>query len=125
MNQRPAAYTNNESIIDDRSDANLTYDDIQRDLDLPEGLDIIENTPLKRAKEMYQHWIQKAKIKHSSSSSKGVAMSKSDISPSTSSRSLVSNNLPKADSTSDNDCTRIQIDLWDNKAQNSLIVILF
>ena len=38
-------------------------------------------------------------------------MSKSDISPSTSSRSLVSNNLPKADSTSDNDCTRIQIDL--------------
>lgn len=46
----------------------------------PDDMHIVDNTPLKRAKEMYQHCIQKARSKHSSSTSRSSALNRSDMS---------------------------------------------
>ena len=111
-----------DSASDERSDINLTCDDIQKEIDNQEGLDTIENTPIKRAKEMYQNWIQKAKLKQNSSN-RSIAMNENGIPSNVLSSQLIPSNLQKGESSSDNDCTRIQIDLCDNQNQNSLIVI--
>jgi hypothetical protein len=73
---------------------------------------IVDNTPLKRAKEMYSTCIEKARVKHSSSTSRSLAMDRSDFTATTMPNISP---LPPV-STSEEDCMKVQIDLLSKRA---------
>ena len=50
-----------QELPEQLSEANIMYGEDRKEDEPGRPLEIIENTPLKRAKEMYQHCIQKAK----------------------------------------------------------------
>jgi hypothetical protein len=75
---------------------------------------IVDNTPLKRAKEMYSNCIEKARVKHSSSTSRSLAMDRSDFTAAT--MPNISPLPPVSTSVSEEDCMKVQIDLLSKRA---------
>jgi ArsR family metal-binding transcriptional regulator len=78
------------------------------------NIGLAENTPLKRAKQMYEQCIKKAKMKHSSSTSRSSALDRSDMSWATPSYL----GLPPSASGSvpESECMKVQVDLLSRKA---------
>ena len=69
-----------QELPEQLTEANIMNEENSKDDEPGRPLEIIENTPLKRAKEMYQHCIQKAKQKHSASSSRAGIANTNDLS---------------------------------------------
>lgn len=89
--------------------------ELDKDSDSYETFGMIDNTPLKRAKEMYSNCIEKAKVKHSSSTSRTTGLDKSDYSIASSMPprvpSVGSPSIPEAE------CLIMEVDLLSKKAK--------
>ena len=106
-----------QEALDQKADSKTLFNENNKEGESNKQFEIIENTPLKRAKEMYQHCIQKAKLKHSTSSSRAGLGNTSDTSMTVNSSQIAPPNLPRSDSASESECTRINIDLCDQMSQ--------